>query len=108
MNARTVRVAAEETPGSIQNRPTCSRNIVTKVHRLVIASEIQAQNMRPTALPMLATPTIPAATAAPTLAISWNMGDSCEIIEMPAEVFRNSSAQSAHHCQVRSEERRVG
>src|ERR1035438_10534630 len=100
MNAKTVRIAAEDVPENIQKRPTCSRNIVTKVHRLVIASEIQAQKIRPTALPMLATPTIPAATTALTLAISCNIGDSCEMIEMPAEVFRNKSAQSAHHCHV--------
>ena len=74
--------------------------MVTNVHRLLIVSETQAQKIRPTALPMLAIPTIPAATTASTLAISWNIGDSCEMIEMPAEVFRNNSAHSAHHCHV--------
>jgi hypothetical protein len=44
--------------------------MITKVHRLVTASETQAQKIRPTALPMLATPTIPAAAIALTLAIS--------------------------------------
>src|SRR5579859_756361 len=98
MNERIVRIAAEEVPGSIQKSPNWSKNIVTKVHRLVIVSEIQAQKIRPTAFPMLAMPTIPAATTTLALPISWNIGDSCEMIEMPAEVFRNRSAHRAHHC----------
>ena len=65
-------------------------------------SETHAQKTRPTALPMLAMPTMPAATTAVTLAISWNIGDSCEITEIPAVVFRNSASHSAHHCHVPS------
>ena len=49
---------------------------------------------------MLTMPTMPAATTAVTTAIFWNIGDSCEMSEMPAEVFRNSSSHSAHHCHV--------
>ncbi len=49
---------------------------------------------------MLTTPTIPAASTALTPANSWNSGDSCEITEIPAEVFRNRSSHSTHHCQV--------
>ena len=37
-----------------------------------------------------------------TFAISWKMGASCEMSEMPAEVLRKSSSQRAHHCQVAS------
>jgi hypothetical protein len=44
--------------------------MATNVHHLVAASEIQAQKMRPTALTILALPTIPAAATAQTLAIS--------------------------------------
>src|ERR1700757_1028657 len=100
MNDRTARIAAEDVFGSIQKSPIYTRNMVTKVHLLVIASETHAHTTRPTALPMLAMPTIPAATTALTLPISWNIGDSCEMIEIPAEVLRNKSNQSAHHCQV--------
>src|SRR5260370_29837362 len=71
-----------------------------KVALLVMRSDTHAQNTRPNALPMLTTPTIPAASTALTPANSWNSGDSCEITEIPAEVFRNRSSQSTHHCQV--------
>ena len=70
MNDRTVRIVAEEKPGRIQKRPTCNKNIVTNVHRLVIASETQAQKIRPRAFPMLAIPTMPAATITLALPIS--------------------------------------
>jgi hypothetical protein len=40
------------------------------VHHRLAASEIQAQKMRPTALPILGMPTIPAVAIVPTLAIS--------------------------------------
>ena len=69
---------------------------------LVIESEAQAQNTLPKAFPMLTTPTMLAAATALTLASCWNNGDSCEITEIPAEVFKNSSSQWAHHCQVLS------
>src|SRR6202789_901834 len=100
MKDTVVRTVIDAMFGNIQNRPTWTRNITTKVHLRVIASETHAQKMRPAALPILTIPTIPAATITLAFAISWNIGDSCEISEMPAEVFRNSSNHSAHHCQV--------
>src|SRR5262249_24901310 len=88
--------------GRNQKSRTCRTNITKSVARLVIKSETHAQNTRPTALPMLATPTILAATTAVTPTSSSKMGASCEIIDMPANVFKNRSNQSAYHCQVLS------
>jgi hypothetical protein len=82
-------------------------NMTRKVHRRVMESEIHAQKMRPAALPILTIPTIPAATITLVLSISWKIGDSCEISEIPAEVFRNNNSQRANHCQVRSASPRV-
>src|ERR1035441_10327806 len=93
-----VRIAAEFMDGRTQNRANCNRNITANVQRRVIMSEIHAQKMRPTALPILTMPTMPPAMTALTMAIFWNIGDSCEMTEMPADVFRNSKSQSAHHC----------
>src|ERR1700676_3951542 len=88
--------------GRAQKSTTWDRNIIANVARLVIESDAHAQNTRPRAFPMLATPTMLAAATALTRPSSWNKGDSCEIIEIPAEVFRNRSSHKAHHCHVRS------
>src|SRR5882672_1268963 len=88
--------------GRNQNSRTWTTNITKNVARLVIKSETHAQKTRPNALPMLATPTMLAATTALTPTSSWKMGASCEMIEMPANVFRNRSNQSAYHCHVLS------
>src|ERR1700693_6342537 len=101
MKATTVSVVAEETPGRNQNSSACTRNITKKVALRVITSEAQAQNTRPSALPRLTAPTMPAATTALTRASSWNNGASCEITEMAAEVFKKRRSQRADHCQVR-------
>src|SRR5882724_4002790 len=101
-NATTVTTAAELMLGRIQNSTACARNITTNVARLVIESDAHAQNTLPKALPMLTTPTMLAAATALTPASCWNNGDSCEIIEIPAEVFKNSRSHSAHHCHVLS------
>src|SRR5882724_8440239 len=101
-NATSVTAAAELMLGRVQNSTACARNITMNVARLVIESEAQAQNTLPKAFPMLTTPTMLAAATALTLASCWNNGDSCEITEIPAEVFKNSSSQWAHHCQVLS------
>src|SRR5579863_10139315 len=93
--------------GRIQNSPNCSTNMTANVHLRVMPSETQAQKIRPTALPMLTMPTMPAATAAVTAEIFWNIGDSCEMREMPAVTLRNSTSQSAHHCQVERASPRV-
>src|ERR1700730_8190184 len=96
----SVSTAAELTLGRDQKSTACPRNMTAKVARLVIESDAHAQNTLPKAFPMLANPTMPAAAAALTRASSWNNGDSCEITEIPADVFRNNSSQRAHHCQV--------
>ena len=88
--------------GKAQKSIICAINITTSVPRRVIESDAHAQNTLPNAFPMLATPTMPAAATALTRASSWNNGDSCEITEIPAEVFKNKSSQRAHHCQVLS------
>src|SRR5712675_1107519 len=102
MKLTNVSTAAELMLGRNQNSTAWARNITTNVARLVIASDAHAQNTLPKAFPMLATPTMPAAATAVTRASSWNNGDSCEITEIPAEVFKNRSSQRAHHCQVLS------
>src|SRR5882672_8791459 len=100
--ATIVSTLAEVMLGRAQKSRVCPRNITTNAARLVIESDAHAQNTLPKAFPMLATPTMPAAAAALTWASSWNNGDSCEITEIPAEVFKNRSSQRAHHCQVLS------
>src|SRR5437879_8341935 len=102
MKATIVRTPGDLMPGRDQNSTTCARNIIANVARLVIESDAHAQNTLPKAFPILATPTIPAAATALTRPSSWNKGDSCEIIEMPADVFKNRSSHKAHHCHVRS------
>src|SRR5258707_13772502 len=100
-NATNVSAVAELILGRAQKSTTCARNITTKVARLVIESDAQAQNTLPRAFPMLTNPTMLAAATALTRPSSWKSGDSCEMIEIPAEVFKNRSSQRAHHCQVR-------
>ena len=56
--------------GKNQNNRTWPTNITKNVVRLVIKSEIHAQKTRPTALPILANPTMLAATIALTLVSS--------------------------------------
>src|SRR5712672_3443551 len=102
MKATMVSTLAEVMLGRAQKSIICAINITTNVARRVIESDAHAQNTLPKAFPMLATPTMPAAATAVTRASSWNKGDSCEITEIPAQVFRNKSSQSAHHCQVLS------
>src|SRR4029077_320008 len=101
-NVTIVRNQAVAMFGRNQNNRIWLTNITKNVARLVIKSEIPAQNTRPTALPILASPTMLAATAAVTPASSWKSGASCEMIEIPAQVLRNKSSQRAHHCQVLS------
>src|SRR5258708_7280051 len=105
--ATIVSILAELVLGRAQKSRACPRNITTNVARLVIASDAHAQKTLPKAFPMLATPTMLAAATAVTRATSWNNGDSCEITEIPAEVFKNRSSQKAHHCQVLSASPRV-
>src|SRR6267142_833614 len=97
MKATTVSVPAEVIPGRNQKSSACTKNITKKVALRVMTSEAQARNTRPRALPRLTTPTMPAATTALTRASSWKSGASCEITEMPAEVFRKRRNHSANH-----------
>src|SRR6267378_8591419 len=101
-NATNVSTATELMLGRDQKSTTCARNITTNVARLVIESDAQAQNTLPKAFPILTTPTMLAAATALTRPSSWKSGDSCEMIEIPAEVFKNRSNHRAHHCQVLS------
>src|SRR5271163_4380078 len=87
---------------SRRNDTDCSRNIMTNTVRRPTASENQAHSKRPEPLAMEISPTMPAAVAADTPEISCAMGDACEIIAMPAVVFRNNVSHSAYHCQVPS------
>src|ERR1700688_4518081 len=101
MKATIVRAPGELMVGRAQKRATCARSITANVARRVIESDAHAQNTLPSAFPMLATPTMLAAATALTWPSSWNKGDSCEIIEIPAEGFKNRSSHKAHHCHVR-------
>src|SRR5260370_42576369 len=86
--------------GRNQNSPIWRMNMTAKVVRRPIVYDIHAQKTRPNALPMLTTPTMPEGTMAVAFVNSWNIGASCEMMEMPAEVLRSSSSHSAHHCHV--------
>src|SRR6516165_790331 len=99
-NETTVIMATEVNEGNSQKSPNWNRYITANVQRRVMPSDTQAQKIRPTELPMLTIPTMPAATAALAAVSFWKIGDSWEMSEIPAEVFRKSKSQSAHHCQV--------
>src|ERR1700688_3800919 len=96
-----VRRLGELMLGRAQKSTTCAENTPATVARLVIEPDAHAQNPLPSAFPMLATPSMLAAATALTWPSSWNKGDSCEIIEIPAEGFKNRSSHKAHHCHVR-------
>src|SRR5438270_4483564 len=96
--ATAVRTPGEWILGKIQKRTAWIRYMSRNVVRRVRASETQAQKIRPNALPIETTPTMPAAAIAVTCESSWNIGASCEMTEIPADVFRNRSNQRAHHC----------
>src|SRR6266576_1602025 len=100
IKATTVSMPAEVMHGRNQKSSACTKNITKKVALRVMTSEAHAQNTRLRALPRLTTPTMPAATTALTRASSWKSGASCEINEMPAEVFRKRRNHNAHHCQL--------
>src|ERR1700734_4211437 len=101
-NETTVMTATDVIEGSSQKSRTWKRYIRANVQRRVTRSDTHAQKIRPTELPMLTIPTIPAATTALVVASFWKIGASCEMREIPAEVLRKRTSQSAHHCQVRS------
>src|SRR5579863_6363253 len=101
-NETAVMTATEVNEGNSQKSPNWNTYIAPNAQRRVIPSDSQAQKMRPTELPMLTTPTMPAATAALVAVSFWKIGDSWEMSEIPAEVFRKSKTHSAHHCQVAS------
>src|SRR6478672_9364852 len=97
----TVKSGKLETRGKAKNTIAWMRNIVKNTQRLPIRSENHAQRKRPVPFAMEMMPTSPAATAAGTPLISWGMGAACEMIEIPADVFRKSNAHKPYHCQVR-------
>src|SRR5215216_2497630 len=88
------------TSGSKKKSTACKRNIVKKTHFRPIASDNQAHLLCQEAVATEMMLTRPAATVALTPAISCAIGAASTMIEMPAETFRNNSAQSAYHCQV--------
>src|SRR5678816_748198 len=96
-NVTAVITETEVTFGRSQKSRTWMTNITKNVALRVITSETHAQKTRPTALPMLAIPIMLAATTELTPTSSSKNGDSCEMIEMPAKVFKNRSSQSAYH-----------
>src|SRR5215469_5681826 len=107
MNETTVMMPTEVSVGRSQKSPNWIMKITAKVQRRVMPSDTHAQKIRPTELPMLTIPTMPAAMAALAAVSFWKIGDSWEMSEIPAEVFRKSKSQSAHHCQVPSAVPRV-
>src|SRR5581483_2440363 len=107
MKHNTVNVEKLVTRGRVKNTIAWITNIERKTHRRPIRSENQAHRNRPVPFAIEMIPTSPAATAALTPVISWVIGAACEMIEIPAEVFRNSKAQSPYHCHVRKASLRV-
>src|SRR5437870_7089772 len=67
-----------------------------------MVSENHAHRNLPEPLAIEMNPTSPAAVAAVTWEISWAIGDACEMMAIPAVVFKNSVSHSAYHCQVPS------
>src|SRR5947209_84647 len=67
-----------------------------------MASENHAHRNRPDPLAIEIIPTNPAAAAALTPEISCAIGDACEMMEMPAVVFKNSVSHNPYHCHARS------
>src|SRR5258705_13440087 len=102
MKATMVSTLAEVILERAQKSIICAINITTNVPRRLIESDTHAQNTLPKAFPMLATPTMPAAASTLTRSSSWNNLDSCDITEIPAELFKTRSSHRAHHCQVLS------
>src|SRR5580765_6055049 len=82
-------------------------NIERKTQRRPMRSENHAQRNLPLPFAIEMIPTSPAATAALTPVISCVMAAACEMIEIPAEVFRNSRTHNAYHCQARIASGRV-
>src|SRR5277367_2117274 len=74
-------------------------NITRNTCRRPMKSDSHAHTNRPEPLAIEMVLTIPAATSGVTLLISCAIGDACEMIEMPAVVFRKRMLQSAYHCQ---------
>src|SRR5215472_15375656 len=97
----TVKVGNAAMRGRVKNRIAWTRNMERKTQRRPIRSENHAHRNRPEPLAIEMIPTSPAAAAALTPVISCAMGAACEMMEIPAEVFRNSNAHRAYHCQVR-------
>src|SRR6516165_6480331 len=93
--------------GSARNRIAWTMNIDRKTQRRPMRSENHAQRNLPAPFATEMIPTSPAATAAVTPVISCAMGAACEMMEIPAEVFRNSNAHRAYHCQLRMDSARV-
>src|ERR1035438_9316739 len=90
------------TRDSSRNATACMPNMIRNTLRRPIASDSQAHKKRPEPLAIEISPTIPAAVAVDTPEISCAIGDACEMIEIPAVVFRNKVSQSAYHCHVPS------
>src|SRR3981081_2694606 len=86
--------------GKRKKSTACSRNMIKKTFRRPIASENQAQSSRPAPFAAEMIPTRPAPAAALEPVISWAIGEACEIMLMPAVVFKKSIAQRTYHCQV--------
>src|SRR6266849_7627215 len=72
-----------------------------------MASDNHAHRNRPDPLAIEMIPTNPAALAALTWEISCAIGDACEMMEIPADVFRKSVSHNPYHCQVPSAWRSV-
>ncbi len=81
--------------------------MMRKTARRPIPSENHAHRNRPLPLAMEIIPTIPAASAAETCVISPAIGAACEMIEIPADVFRNNIPHRAYHCHFPRDSRNV-
>src|SRR5579864_5687056 len=111
-HSNTIKHSTEKTEklwtiGSTKNRMAWTVSIVRNTHRPPTRSANHAHRSLPTPLAIEITPTNSAAAVAVTPVTSRAIGAACEIIEIPADVFRNNSIHKAYHCQVRIASRRV-
>src|SRR5450432_3015590 len=102
MNDSAVSELNPETWESIRKAAACRRNIVTNTAFLPMASENHAHRNRPEPLAIEMIPTSAAAVVAVTCDISWAIGEACEMMAIPAVLFRKSVSHNPYHCQDRS------
>src|SRR2546425_13316156 len=101
-DARAARDPKPETCESNRKATDWTTNIIRNAALRPMASENHAQRNRPDPLAMEMIPTSPAAVTALTREISWAIGAACEMMAIPAALFRKRVSHNPYHCQVPS------